>query len=136
VRKLEEVLIRTLSRWEIEGYRLEGKPGVWVRWNRTDAKIAAVGVRLDHGVTIHGFALNVDLDLTPFSYIMPCGLEECHITSMAEIQQAAVSSSVVAHHVGLEFSRIFNVHWASLPPDIMKQKHPDGHLTSMAWLHT
>jgi len=136
VRKLEEVLIHTLLRWGIEGYRLEKKPGVWVRWNHDDAKIAAIGVRIDHGVTIHGFALNVDLDLTPFSYIMPCGMAECHITSMAEIRQSAVSSSVVAQQVGLEFARIFNMRWTNLPPDSMKQKHPDCHLTSMARLHT
>ena len=84
--KLEEVLIHTVARWGIEGYRLEKKPGVWVRWNHADAKIAAIGVRIDHGVTIHGFALNVDLDLSPFSHIMPCGLAECHITSMAEVR--------------------------------------------------
>ena len=136
VRQLEEVLIQTLLQWGIDGYRLAGKPGVWVRWNHADAKIAAIGVRIDHGITIHGFALNVDLDLTPFSYIMPCGMAECHITSMAEIRQSAVSSSVVAQQVGLEFARIFNMQWTNLPPDSMKQKHPDGHLTSMAKLHT
>ena len=87
VRKLEEVVIHTLLRWGIAGYRMEKKPGVWVRWNHADAKIAAIGVRIDHGVTIHGFALNVDLDLSPFSYILPCGLAQCHITSMAEVRQ-------------------------------------------------
>ena len=136
VRKLEQVLIQTLVQWGIDGYRLAGKPGVWVRWNHADAKIAAIGVRIDHGVTIHGFALNVDLDLTPFSYIMPCGIAECHITSMAEIRQSAVSSSVVAQQVGLEFARIFNMQWTNLPPDSMNQKHPDCHLTSTASLHT
>jgi lipoyl(octanoyl) transferase len=136
VRKLEEVVIHTLSRWEIEGYRLERKPGVWVRWEHTDAKIAAIGVRIDHGITIHGFALNVDLDLTPFSYIMPCGLAQGHITSMAEVRQSTVSSSVVAHQVGQEFARTFNIHWTSLPPSSMRQGHPDCHLTSMSKLHT
>jgi lipoate-protein ligase B len=135
VRKLEEVLIQTLVQWGIDGYRLAGKPGVWVRWNHADAKIAAIGVRIDHGVTIHGFALNVDLDLTPFSYIMPCGLAECYITSMAEIRQSAVSSSVVAQQIGLEFARIFNMQWTNLP-NSTRQKHPDCHLTSTARLHT
>ncbi|HKO31792.1 MAG TPA: lipoyl(octanoyl) transferase LipB [Nitrospiraceae bacterium] len=136
VRKLEEVLLHTLSQWEIGGYRLEGKPGVWVRWNHADAKIAAIGVRIDHGVTIHGFALNVDLDLTPFSHIMPCGLVRCRITSMAEVRQSAISSSVVAQQVGQEFARMFNMQWTSSPPNIMRQKHPDYHLTSMSRLHT
>jgi len=57
VRKLEEVLIHTLLQWGIEGYRLEKKPGVWVRWNQADAKIAAIGVRqrlrrLESGLTM------------------------------------------------------------------------------------
>ena len=136
VRKLEEVLIHTLLRWGIEGYRLEKKPGVWVRWNHADAKIAAIGVRIDHGVTIHGFALNVDLDLSPFSHIMPCGLTQCHITSMAEVRQSALSSSVVAQQMAQEFARIFNIQWTSLPPDIMGQEHHDHHLTLTSPLHT
>jgi lipoate-protein ligase B len=136
VRKLEEVLIHTLSRWGIECYRLEKKPGVWVRWNHADAKIAAIGVRIDHGVTIHGFALNVDLDLSPFSHIMPCGLTQCHITSMAEILQSAVSSSVVAQQVAQEFARTFNIQWMSLTPDIMTQEHHDNHLRSISPLQT
>lgn len=136
VRMLEEVLIHTLLRWGIEGYRLEKKPGVWVRWNHADAKIAAIGVRIDHGVTIHGFALNVDLDLSPFSHIMPCGLTQCHITSMAEVRQSALSPSVVAQQMAQEFARIFNIQWTSLPPDIMGQEHHDHHLTLTSPLHT
>ncbi len=136
VRKLEEVLIHTLARWEIEGYRLEKKPGVWVRWHHADAKIAAIGVRIDHGVTIHGFALNVDLDLSPFSHIMPCGLAQCHITSMAEVRQSALASSVIAQQVAQEFARIFNMQWMSPPPDIMRQEHHDHHLTSTSPLQT
>jgi lipoyl(octanoyl) transferase len=124
--KLEEVLIHTLLRWGIEGYRLEKKPGVWVRRNHTDAKIAAIGVRIDHGVTIHGFALNVDLDLSPFSYIMPCGLSQCPVTSMAEVRQSMLPPSVVAQQIAEEFARIFDIRWESLLPDIMAQGH-DGH---------
>lgn len=136
VRMLEEVAIHTLARWGIEGYRLEKKPGVWVRWNHADAKIAAIGVRIDHGVTIHGFALNVDLDLSPFSHILPCGLTQCHITSMAEIRQSAVPTSVVTQQVAQDFARIFNVQWMSLPPDSMRQEHQDHRLTSTSQLHT
>ena len=121
VHKLEEVLIHTLSRWGIKGYRIENRHGVWVRWNHADAKIAAIGVRVDQGITIHGFALNVDLDLSPFSYIMPCGLIDCPITSMAEVLRSAISSLVVAQQVAHEFSRTFNIRWLSLPPDIMRR---------------
>ena len=130
IRKLEEVLIHTLLRWGIEGYRLEKKPGVWVCWNHADAKIAAIGVRIDHGVTIHGFALNVNVDLSPFSHIIPCGLAQCPITSLAEVRQSSVSSSVVAQQVAEEFALIFNIQWMTLLPNIMKQGHYDHHLTS------
>ena len=111
VRMLEEILLHTLARWGIEGHRLEKKPGVWVRWNHADAKIAAIGVRINRGVTIHGFALNVDLDLSPFSHIMPCGLAQCHVTSMAEIRQSAVAPAMVAQQVAQEFARTFNIQW-------------------------
>jgi len=101
-----------------------------------DAKIAAIGVRIHHGVTIHGFALNVDLDLSPFSHIMPCGLTQCHVTSMAEVRQSAVSPSIVAQQMAQEFARIFNIRWMSLPLDVMRQGHLNHHLTSISPLHT
>jgi lipoyl(octanoyl) transferase len=134
--KLEEVLIHTLARWGIESYRMRKNPGVWVNWNHADAKIASIGVRIDHGVTIHGFALNVDLDLTPFSPIMPCGLAQCHITSMAEVRQSTFSSTVVAQQAAEEFARIFNIQWMSLSPDIIGLGHRDHHLTSPLSTHT
>ena len=134
VRKLEEVLIHTLLQWGIKGYRLEKNPGVWVRWNHADAKIAAIGIRIDHGVTIHGFSLNVDMDLFPFSHILPCGLTQCHVTSMAELRQSAVSASAVAQQIAQEFARIFNVQWISLPHDSIGQRHHDHHLTSTSLL--
>lgn len=115
---------------------MKKNPGVWVRWNHADAKIAAIGVRIDHGVTIHGFALNVDLDLFPFSLIMPCGLAQCHITSMAEIRQSPILATVVAQQVAEEFARIFDIQWMNLSPDIMIQGHRDDHLTSTSRLHT
>ena len=134
--KLEEVLIHTLLRWGIVGYRIRKNPGVWVRWNHADAKIAAIGVRINHGVTIHGFALNVDLDLSPFSHIMPCGLAQCNITSLAEVRQSSLSSTVVAQQVAEEFAKIFNIQWISPSPDIMEQRHHDHQLTSTSPLHT
>ena len=136
VRMLEEVLIQTLARWGIDGYRLDKKPGVWVRWNHADAKIAAIGVRIDHGVTIHGFALNVDLDLSPFSHILPCGLAQCPITSMAEVRQSAPSPLAVAQQVAVEFARTFNMQWIDLPPDPLRQESHDRQLAATSQLHT
>lgn len=134
VRKLEEVVIHTLARWGIDGYRIEKIPGVWVRWHDAEAKIAAIGVRIDHGVTLHGFALNVDLDLSPFSLIVPCGLTACPITSMAEIRQSPLSISTVAQQVAQEFAQTFNVQWMNLPPEIVGQAHHNPTLTAATTL--
>jgi lipoate-protein ligase B len=81
VRSLEAVLIEALAAFDIQGERRPGRPGVWVG----DAKIAAIGVHVSRGITSHGFALNVDPDLRYFSYIIPCGLPDVSVTSMAQV---------------------------------------------------
>jgi lipoate-protein ligase B len=79
VRKLEEAIIATISRFGLQGGRDPINSGVWV--NR--AKIAAIGVRVTRGITKHGFALNVSTDLSYFSGIVPCGIADRGVTSMA-----------------------------------------------------
>ncbi len=80
VRSLEAVLIETLAAFNIEGSRLPGRPGVWIGRE----KIASIGVHVSRGITSHGFALNVDPDLSYFSHIVPCGLPGVSMTSMAK----------------------------------------------------
>jgi lipoic acid synthetase len=81
LRRLEEAGMRTLERFGIRAFRSEGKTGIW-----TDrGKIAAIGVHLRRWVTFHGLALNVAVDLAAFSTIVPCGLADRRVTSMAEI---------------------------------------------------
>ena len=76
VGKLEEVLIRVLGEWGIHGQRVERWRGVWVKDSQKVAhKIAAIGVRITRGITMHGFALNANVDLKPFELITPCGIE-------------------------------------------------------------
>lgn len=111
VHMLEEVLIRTLLRFGIHGYRVTKLPGVWVRDRRGEAKIASIGARVDRGVTLHGFALNVANDLRPFFNIAPCGLERCRMTSLAEILEGPVSLRTVNAHVANEFSAVFRLEW-------------------------
>lgn len=86
---LEEIIVQLLSRWNITGHRIPGKPGIWVM-TPTPEKIAFVGIRIERGVTLHGCALNVDLDVTPFRRIHPCGFSDCRITSMAAVCQMAI----------------------------------------------
>ena len=83
VRSLEAVLIETLSSFGIKAARKPGRPGVWTG----PAKIASIGVHVSRGVTSHGFALNVEPDLSFFSHIIPCGLPDIEMTSMADALQ-------------------------------------------------
>jgi lipoate-protein ligase B len=117
VQMLEEVLIRTLRIWDISGYRMANAPGIWVRDQPGEAKIASIGARIDRGVTLHGFALNVSNDLVPFSRIVPCGLEGCRMTSMAAIRNAPVSVHLVADELAKIFSTVFQVELMHSCPD-------------------
>ena len=86
LRDVEQVVIRTLGRFGIEGVRREGLTGVWAG----DRKIAAVGIAVRRWVSYHGFALNVSVDLSRFETIVPCGLNDKSITSMAELLDEGV----------------------------------------------
>jgi len=81
--KMEEAIIQTLAHFGISSARLEGATGVWLDGNTTSArKICAIGVRASRFVTMHGFALNVNTNLTYFDYINPCGFMDKGVTSM------------------------------------------------------
>ena len=90
VRSLEAVLIDTLATFGIDATRAPGRPGVWLGRE----KIASIGVHVSRGITSHGFALNVDPDLSFFSHIIPCGLPGVTMTSMARVlgQQQGANS--------------------------------------------
>jgi lipoyl(octanoyl) transferase len=85
VRDLEEVIIRSLATWGVQAHREPGSPGVWVRRAGRRAKIAALGVHISRWVTMHGFALNLDPKLAHFSAIVPCGIADADVTSVAEL---------------------------------------------------
>jgi lipoyl(octanoyl) transferase len=80
LRSLEDVLIQTLGRLEIEADRLPGSTGVWT----AGRKIASIGIHVKQWVTLHGFALNVTTNLDPFDLIVPCGIRQVVMTSVAE----------------------------------------------------
>jgi lipoyl(octanoyl) transferase len=89
VRRLEDLLIAVCAGFGVEGYRVEDRTGVWTRdvplaegW-RAEGKLAAIGVRVAKGVTMHGFALNCDTDLQGFSHIVPCGLPDAGASSLS-----------------------------------------------------
>lgn len=82
VRTIESALIKTLKEFNLDGVQIAGKTGVWIKDQRSERKIAAIGVRVAKGVTMHGFALNVSPDLKYFDRIIPCGMPEAETTSM------------------------------------------------------
>jgi lipoyl(octanoyl) transferase len=86
VETLEEWLIRTLARLGVTGERRSGRVGIWVGTpDGSEAKIAAIGVRIRHWVTYHGIALNIAPDLSQYRGIVPCGITEYGVTSLAEL---------------------------------------------------
>lgn len=104
VRDLEEVLIRMLATYGIEAGRKEGMTGAWVG----DEKVAAIGVRVSSGwITSHGFALNVSSRLDFFDAIIPCGIREHGVTSMARVLGRAPEMKEVAARVADAFSAVF-----------------------------
>jgi lipoyl(octanoyl) transferase len=102
VRRLEAVLVRTLAACQIVGFRVEGTPGVWTE----RGKIASIGIAVRRWVTWHGFALNVDVDLTAFERIVPCGLAGVRMTSCAD-EGSAVDVAAVARALRGEFASVF-----------------------------
>lgn len=108
--RLEEVIIRLLAKWNIAGCRIDKRPGVWVM-NPTPAKIASIGLRIQHGITLHGFALNVDMDLEPFRRIHPCGLPHCPVTSMATLLDTGIPMDEIKDELAYSLSTVFAIEW-------------------------
>ena len=106
VRALEEVLISTLADFGISSESGERPTGVWVG----DSKIGAIGVKVSRGVTTHGFALNVDPDLSYFDHIVPCGMPGAQVASMSSLTSEAVSVEQVAPVLAEHFAVAFG--WA------------------------
>jgi lipoyl(octanoyl) transferase len=104
VRDLEEALIRTAAVFGVAAGRQSGLTGVWVG----DNKLAAIGVRIARWITSHGFALNVSTDLEAFKLIVPCGISDKGVTSLAKLVNKDVSLADVEDAVVPAFAEIFD----------------------------
>lgn len=112
VRLLEEALIRTLAAWGLQGSRLEKWPGVWIKIGEgATRKIASLGVRIAGGVTMHGFALNVAVDLAPFRRILPCGIPGDQVTSMEAVLGHPLEGALVREQVVRQMGEVFGLEW-------------------------
>jgi lipoyl(octanoyl) transferase len=103
LRDLEEVALKTLSHFGLEGYRFSPHTGVWVN----DAKVCAIGVKVRKWVSMHGLALNCDNDLTPFNLIVPCGIRDYGVTSLSAQLGRDVPTSEVKPVMVAAFRDVF-----------------------------
>ncbi|GGM48916.1 lipoyl(octanoyl) transferase LipB [Microbacterium saperdae] len=104
VRRLERVLIEVLRPLGVDGYQVEGRSGVWVRRPLSEDKVAAIGVRVQQGVTMHGFAINCDNSLSGFRGIIPCGITDAGVTTVSEVVGADVSPADILEAVAAAFT--------------------------------
>ena len=109
VHQLEEWIIRTLAHFAVRGERRDGRVGIWVvRPSGDEEKIAAIGVRVRQWVTYHGIALNIDPELEHYRGIVPCGISEHGVTSLAELGIAA-SMGEIDTALRRAFAEVFEV---------------------------
>ncbi len=127
IHTIEEMIIRVLAHYGIEGFRIEGATGVWVNTISSELqnrnvfdvqmfkcsnvqlkKVCAIGVRASRYVTMHGFALNVNTDLRYFSYINPCGFTDKGVTSLQELLQREVPLEEVKQILFQEALQLFS----------------------------
>jgi len=102
VRSMEEAIIRTAKAYGVAGERVEGHPGIWVQGK----KLASIGVSVTDWVTYHGFALNVNTDLSYFELIRPCGLDPTTMTSMQKVTGKAIPFEEVKGRFAREYSEV------------------------------
>ena len=95
VSMIEQSLIELLSSYDITAHTLKGAPGVYVN----DSKIAALGLKVKHGRTYHGMSLNIDMDLSPYTLINPCGYSDLKVTQMRNLTNSILNISDIKHEL-------------------------------------
>lgn len=111
LRNLEEIIIRTLRDYGLKGERSPGETGVWLDATipGRERKICAMGVRCSRWITMHGFALNVNTDLSYFNYIVPCGIQHKQVTSLQKEMGHTVPINEVKQKLKYYFEEVFEV---------------------------
>lgn len=116
IRKIEETLIQALGEFGVKAERLEGQTGVWVG----KRKVASIGAAVRNWITFHGFALNVNTDLSYFQMIEPCGLPSSTMTSMNALLGGTVEFDKVKWAVRDSFEQVFQLSLAQVTPDTVQ----------------
>ncbi|SEN04666.1 lipoyl(octanoyl) transferase LipB [Cryobacterium sp. TMT1-3] len=116
VRCLEGILIEVLIEFGIGAVRVPGRSGVWVGKAGHEDKIAAIGIRVAQGVTMHGFALNCSNSLEPYSRIIACGIRDAGVTTMTRVLGHSVDPAELIDPITNAFRRAPGLHQAALSP--------------------
>jgi len=131
VRSLEELLIGALADFGIQGKRVEKLVGVWVEnltpqppslIGKGESKIAQIGARIESWVTFHGFALNVNPNMNHFDLIVPCGISDKSVTSMARVLKKPVEIRAVRERVAAHFERVFDAALVDISREEIEQR--------------
>ncbi len=109
LRSLEEVIIKTLASYNIIGFRIAGRTGVWVGDSNNERKICAIGVKASHWCTMHGFAFNINTDLTYFDHIIPCGISDKGVVNLSELLEEPTTVAEVKNRLAAFFEEVFEV---------------------------
>jgi len=116
LRNLEEVVIRLLAIYGIAAGRLPGATGVWIdEKGKYPRKVCAMGIRCSRWISMHGLALNINTDLAYFSHIVPCGIADKAVTSMAQELGYKLAMQDVKHQLLFHFSEVFDVAFVEQP---------------------
>jgi lipoyl(octanoyl) transferase len=113
LRNLEEVIIQVIAHYGLSGHRSNGETGVWLDPDKPgrERKICAIGVRCSRWITMHGFALNVNTDLSYFNHIIPCGIVNKKVTSIQAELNREIDMVELKSHFKSSFESVFQVEW-------------------------
>ncbi len=120
--KMEETVIKTILKWEIEGKRRENHPGVWVKIDGIDRKIAAIGARASKKITSHGLAVNVNTNMNHFGMIIPCGIKTNPPISMKQILNREIEMAEVYSIYQRIFENVFQINTEEISNDELMEK--------------
>jgi lipoyl(octanoyl) transferase len=108
LRQLEEVIIQVLAKFDVPSKRIQGLTGVWINQSGQNQKIAQVGIKVSQWITMHGFALNVNMDLSGFDRIVPCGIADCQVCNLNQVAPD-VKYEEVKIAIAQTFAQIFDL---------------------------
>jgi lipoyl(octanoyl) transferase len=123
IRRMERVIIEALGGWGVRAEVVDGLTGVWTPERR---KIGSIGVHVTRGITTHGFAINVNNDLQPFEWIVPCGIESCRMTSLTRELGAEQDAGAFATTVRDRFGEVYGRSPVEVSPDELADRLGDA----------